>query len=165
MFKLKNWTMKYIYIVFLITTFFLMSCSTSYKTNKHLLYDIPNDKAKGMIVNEINLLKRIKQNAFLVFGKNKDGYKIEIIPTSDLKDNIQNFKIKNSNRMILLGNNYYILTFDYDYEFGATFEKEIENGEFIQIKRKKMYLYDYATSLYFDDKWSFIKKESLIKHN
>lgn len=142
-----------------------MSCGTSYNSKKKLLYDIPNNNTKELITNEINILKSLKKDVFLVFGKNREGYTIQIIPTLNLKDRIQNFKVKNSNRMILLGTNYYILTFDYDYEFGATFGKEIENGEIVTVTRKKMYLYDYATSLYFDDNWNFIKKQSLIINN
>ncbi|RED25012.1 hypothetical protein BD847_1751 [Flavobacterium cutihirudinis] len=152
---------KIIALMFVVS---LISCGTSSKINKSLLYDIPNNKTKELIIKEINVLKSLKKNAFLVFGKNKEGYTIQIIPTSDLKDNIQNLKIKNSNRMIHLDDKYYLIVFDYDYELGATFNKETENGEIVIIKRKKMYLYDYASCLFFDDNWNFIKKQSLIQN-
>ncbi|PWB21930.1 hypothetical protein [Flavobacterium sp. HTF] len=151
-------------IIVLINIISLVSCGISSKINKSLLYDIPNNNTKELIIRELNILKSLKKNAFLVFGKNKEGYTIQIIPTSDLKENIQNFKVKNSNRMIHLDDKYYLVVFDYDYEFGATFREETENGEIVIVKRKKMYLYDYTSCLFFDDNWNFIKKQSLIQN-
>ncbi|PAM92660.1 hypothetical protein B4N84_21230 [Flavobacterium sp. IR1] len=150
-------------IFFGIIAFFLISCGTLSNSNKSLLYDLPNDKAKELITNEIDILKSVKKNVFFIFGKNQNGFKIQIVPTSDLNDNIQNLKIVNSNRMLLLGDKKYIVVFDYDYEFGAAFKNETVEGIVVNAKRKKMYLYDYATTLFFDDNWSFIKKESLLK--
>ena len=152
-------------IFFGIIAFFLISCGTLSNSNKSLLYYLPNDKAKELITNEIDILKSVKKDVFLIFGKYQNGYKIQIVPTSDLKDNIQNLKIIDSNRMLLLDNNKYIIVFDYDYEFGAIFKNETEEGKVVKVKRKKMYLYEYATTLYFDENWNFIKKQSLLINN
>jgi hypothetical protein len=153
----------YKYTAYLILILFLSSCNCQFNAGRSLQYDIPRN-AKEKIKMEINSLKSIKKEVFLILGKNIKGYTIDIVPTSNLEVSIQNLKIKKSNRVMLIDNQFYLLVFDYDYQFGATFEKTVEDGENVIITKRTSYLYDYATTLSFDDKWNFIDKKSLIKN-
>ena len=143
---------------------FCISCYHQ-KIIESLQYDIPSDRALQSINNEIQLFKTKKFDAFLIMEKNDAGYKITIVPSSDLKgESIQNLKIRNTNRFIKIDGKDYYLVFDYDYKFGAKFEKDIgEDGEVDIIKRHTGYIYHYATTLYFDKDWNLTNRTGVFK--
>ena len=144
---------------------FIISCTSQ----KSIEYHFTKGNAQSKLIENIKNYENIGYDIFFILGK-EDGYNIvDIVPIRDKNKKVQGIKLNQTNRKLILNNKPYFVFFDYDYELGATKRKatkEEENdvGESnLYIITKQNNIYDYATTLYFDKNWNFVKKSSLIK--
>ena len=94
---------------------------------------------------------------------------LKIIPSDNLaEEKIGSLKVVNSNRYVDVKGTYYFLVFRTDASFGILSKEYITHpitGEKIMIYNCPVTVYEGANSLFFDKKWNFVKKSSLINYD
>ncbi|KGN81273.1 hypothetical protein HW49_04310 [Porphyromonadaceae bacterium COT-184 OH4590] len=146
----------------------LVSCSTAYKYRNWLEYKFPIPKKDEHILKyEIENVKKVYPFVYIMLNQTDEGFKVYIIPSRDLKKSTNSFlKVENSYRYIRIDDNYYPLVFWLDQRFGGLRSKEVfPSGEIVMSYMRRVGFSEHANVLYFDKKWNYLKKESLLKYD
>ena len=166
--------MKKIFIFLIL----FVSCKTTINTIKRELptnansleYHFPmKEETLSIVAQEIEKVKETSNDIFLMLDTEENYFVLKIIPSDNLaEEKIGSLKVVNSNRYVDVKGTYYFLVFRIDTSFGILSKEYITHpitGEKIMIYNCPVTVYEGANSLFFDKKWNFVKKSSLINYD
>ncbi|MEB3005803.1 hypothetical protein [Capnocytophaga sp. G2] len=166
--------MKKVFIFLIL----FVSCKTTINTIKRELptsansleYHFPmKEETLSIVAQEIEKVKETSDDIFLMLDTEENYFVLKIIPSDNLvEEKIGSLKVVNSNRYVDVKGTYYFLVFRIDTSFGILSKEYITHpitGEKIMIYNCPVTIYEGANSLFFDKKWNFVKKSSLINYD